>query len=89
MFGAVSHVFDRRVRLVTIGLLALIVLSTLYFHFDGRDWLTSLCLGLTASTATGDGDLSELSLGARFGAVIIQLFGLVLSPGSPRSSWTP
>ena len=81
LLGALRRTFDRRARLVVIGLVILIVLSTLYFHLGGRDWLASLYLALTASTATGDGDLSGLSLSFRFGAVIIQLFGLVLSAG--------
>ena len=76
-----ARVFDRRARLVVLGLIMLIVLSTLYFHLGGRDWLASLYLALTASTSTGDGDLTGLSFGFRFGAVIIQLFGLVLSAG--------
>ena len=79
--GAMARVFDRRARLVVLGLIMLIVLSTLYFHLGGRDWLASLYLALTASTSTGDGDLTGLSFGFRFGAVIIQLFGLVLSAG--------
>jgi Trk K+ transport system NAD-binding subunit len=81
LLGALMRTFDRRARLVFLGLLILIVLSTLYFHLGGRDWLASLYLALTASTSTGDGDLSELPLSFRFGAVIIQLFGLVLSAG--------
>jgi Trk K+ transport system NAD-binding subunit len=81
LIGAVTRLFDRRARLVVIGLLVLIGLSTLYFHLGGRDWLASLYLALTASTATGDGDLSGLPVAFRFGAVLIQLFGLVLSAG--------
>jgi Trk K+ transport system NAD-binding subunit len=81
LLGALMRTFDRRARLVILGLLILIVLSTLYFHLGGRDWLASLYLALTASTSTGDGDLSGLPLSFRFGAVIIQLFGLVLSAG--------
>ena len=81
MLGAVSRIFDRRARLVMLGLAALILLSTLYFHVGGRDWLASLYLALTASTATGTGDLSTLPLGFQFGALFIQLFGLVLSAG--------
>ena len=80
-FGAITRVFDRRARMVVIGLVALIVLSTIYFHVGGRNWLNSLYLALTASTSTGDGDLSGLSTAFRFGAVVIQLFGLVLSAG--------
>lgn len=79
--GAVTRVFDRRARFVVTGLIMLIVLSTLYFHFGGNGWLASLYLALTASTATGDGELGRLPLGLRFGAVVIQLFGLVLSAG--------
>lgn len=81
MLGAISRIFDRRARLVMLGLAALILLSTLYFHIGGRDWLASLYLALTASTATGTGDLSTLPLGFQFGALFIQLFGLVLSAG--------
>lgn len=81
LVGALTRVFDRRARLVVIGLLLLILLSTLYFHLGGRDWLASLYLALTASTTTGDGDLSGLSVPFRFGAVIIQLFGLVITAG--------
>ena len=81
VLGALARTFDRRARLVVLGLVALIVLSTLYFHAGGRDWLASLYLALTASTATGDGELEALPLGFRFGAVVIQLFGLVLSAG--------
>ena len=79
--GAFARVFDRRARVVVLGLVALIVISTLYFHLGGNDWLISLYLALTASTATGDGDLGALSVPFRFGAVIIQLFGLILSAG--------
>ena len=81
ILGAFARTFDRRARLLLLGLAVLILLSTLYFHAGGRDWLVSLYLALTASTATGDGDLSGLPLGFRFGAVVIQLFGLVLSAG--------
>ena len=41
------------------------MLSTIYFHLGGRDWLNSLYLALTASTSTGDGDLSGLSTAFR------------------------
>lgn len=78
--GALARVFDRRARAVVVGLVALVVISTLYFHFGGNSWLTSLYLALTA-TATGGGDVSQLSLPFRFGAVVIQGFGLVLSAG--------
>ena len=81
MVGALSRVFDRRARMVVVGLLVLITLSTLYFHLGGSDWLASLYLALTSSTATGDTDLSGLPTAFRFGAVVIQLFGLVLSAG--------
>lgn len=80
MFGALAHVFDRRIRFVLIGLVTLIVLSTIYFHLDGSDWLTSLYRALTASTDTGL-DVEDLSMSFRFGAVAIQLFGLILSSG--------
>ncbi len=80
MFGALTQVFDRRIHFVLIGLNSLIVISTLYFHLDGSDWLTSLYRALTASTDTGL-DANNLSLSFRFGAVLIQLFGLVLSSG--------
>ena len=81
LIGAATRLFDRRARVVVIGLLALIALSTLYFHLGGRDWLASLYLALTASTATSGGDLGGLPLPFQFGAVLIQLFGLVLSAG--------
>ncbi|MET0693518.1 MAG: NAD-binding protein [Propionibacteriaceae bacterium] len=80
MFGALTQVFDRRLRFVVIGLVSLIVISTLYFHLDGSDWVTSLYRALTASTDTGL-DVDNLTLSFRFGAVAIQLFGLVLSSG--------
>src|SRR5690606_18286559 len=57
-----------------------IVLSTLYFHLAGSDWLTSLYRALTATIDTGI-DVTDLSVGYRFGAVLIQVFGLVLSSG--------
>ena len=71
LLGALTRTFDRRARVVLLGLLILIVLSTLYFHAGGRDWLASLYLALTASTSTGDGDLSGLPFGFRFGALVI------------------
>src|SRR5215210_724734 len=71
ILGAVTRTFDRRARVVVLGLVILIVLSTLYFHAGGRDWLASLYLALTASTSTGDGDLSGLPFGFRFGALLI------------------
>ncbi len=79
--GAFGRVFDRRARAVVIGLLVLIALSTVYFHVGGSGWLNSLYLALTASTSTGDGDLTGMPTAFRFGAVVIQLFGLVLSAG--------
>ncbi len=79
--GTLSYVFDRRIRLVLIGLVSLIVLSTLYFHADGQSWVTSLYLALSASTATGAGDFESLSSSYQFGALAIQIFGLVLSSG--------
>lgn len=81
VLGGFSRIFDRRARIVLLGLVVLIVLSTLYFHFGGSGWLTSLYLALTSSTATGDGDLGDLPVAYRFGAVAIQLFGLILSAG--------
>jgi len=80
LVGGLTRVFDRRLRFVVTGLLCLILLSTLYFHLDGSGWVTSLYRALTASTDTGL-DADNLSLGFRFGAVAIQLFGLVLSSG--------
>jgi Trk K+ transport system NAD-binding subunit len=80
IFGALTRVFDRRLRFVLIGLICLILLSTLYFHLDGSGWVTALYRALTASTDTGL-DAANLSLSFRFGAVAIQLFGLVLSSG--------
>lgn len=79
--GALARVFDRRARLVVVGIVVLVLLSTLYFHAGGSSWLVSLYRALTTSTATGDGDLGDLSVPFRFGAVAIQLFGLVLSAG--------
>lgn len=79
--GAVRRVLDRRARTVGIGLLTLIALSTLYFHLGGNSWLIALYLALTASTATSGGDLSTLPVAFRFGAVLIQVFGLLLSAG--------
>lgn len=79
--GAITRIFDRRLRFVLLGLVILIILSTLYFRLVGVDWLASVYLALTASTDTGLGDQAELPLHFRFGAVVIQLFGLVLSAG--------
>lgn len=81
-FGAIAHVFDARLRWVVAILLVLVLLSTVYFHVVGSmDWLMALYVALTASTLTGIGDVDQLSLGARFGGVVIQLFGLILSSG--------
>ncbi len=80
MIGVVASVFDRRIRVVLLGLVTLIVLSTLYFRLAGSDWLTALYRALTASTDTGL-EVDDLSIGYRFGAVLIQVFGLVLSAG--------
>ncbi|MBP2415609.1 NAD-binding protein [Microlunatus capsulatus] len=79
--GALARVFDRRARVVVVGIVVLVLLSTLYFHAGGSSWLVSLYRALTTSTDTGDGDLGDLSVPFRFGAVAIQLFGLVLSAG--------
>lgn len=80
LVGYFSYVFDRRIRLVLLGLLCLIVVSTLFFHAGGQDWVTATYLALTASTATG-ADFEALSRAYQFGAVAIQVFGLVLSSG--------
>lgn len=81
VWGAISSVFDRRLRYVLVGLLILVLVSVLYFHFVGRQgWLLSTYLALTASTLTGIGD-DDLPISARFGGVVIQLFGVVLSSG--------
>lgn len=80
--GALSRTFDRRVRIVLIGLVVLIALSLLYFRLAGQDWWHAVYLALTTSTQTGDTtDLEALPLALKFGAVLIQLFGLVLSAG--------
>ncbi|WP_375425243.1 potassium channel family protein [uncultured Friedmanniella sp.] len=81
LVGALRRLLDRRARTVGIGLVALTALSTLYFHLGGNSWLVALYLALTASTATGGGDLSALPVAFRFGAVLIQAFGLLLSAG--------
>ncbi|GAB3704248.1 potassium channel family protein [Mariniluteicoccus flavus] len=81
VWGAITSVFDRRLRWVLFGLAVLMLVSVLYFRFvGGQTWLMSMYLALTASTLTGIGD-TELPIGARFGAVVIQLFGVVLSSG--------
>lgn len=81
-WGALGQVIDHRARAVLLFLLSLIVLSTVFFRFvGGLDWLMALYVALTASTLTGIGDINDLSLWARFGAVTIQLVGLVLSSG--------
>ena len=80
--GAIAHVIDLRMRVVLLVLLGLIIASTLFFHYVGDlDWLMSIYAALTASTLTGIGEIGDLSLPARFGAVMIQLAGLVLSSG--------
>ncbi|MGD7706892.1 NAD-binding protein [Microlunatus sp. Y2014] len=80
--GVVSHVFDSKARWVVVGVVVLIVVSVLYFRATGLDWLTAFFYALTASTATGGpGDYSELPVIWRIGAVVIALFGLVLSSG--------
>ncbi|MGJ6979359.1 NAD-binding protein [Aestuariimicrobium soli] len=82
LWGAVARMFDRRVRWVMGVLVVLMVVSTVYFHFFAHlDWWLSMYAALTSSTLTGIGDIGDLSLTARFGAVVIQLFGLVLSSG--------
>lgn len=78
--GALAYVFDRRIRIVLIGLLILIVLSTVYFHLAGSDWITALYRALAATIDTGL-NVDDLGIGFRFGAVLIQVFGLVLSSG--------
>lgn len=81
IFGALTSVFDRRLRWVLLGLLCLMLISIIYFHLVGQvSWLLATYLALSASTLTGIGD-TELPLAARFGGVVIQLFGLVLSSG--------
>lgn len=80
MIGALTSVFDRRIRVVLLGLVILIILSTLYFRLAGSDWVTALYRALTASTDTGL-EVDDLSIGYRFGAVLIQVFGLMLSAG--------
>lgn len=80
--GALSRTFDRRVRVVLLGLVVLILLSLLYFRTAGQDWWHAVYLALTTSTQTGDTtDLEQLPLALKFGALVIQLFGLVLSAG--------
>lgn len=80
--GALGRVFDRRLRYVLVWLAALIVVSFVYFLALGKGWLVALYLALTQSTQTGvDMELEDLPLVWRIGAVVIQLFGLVLSSG--------
>lgn len=80
--GAVRRTLDRRVRLVLLGLAILIVVSAAYFRLIGLDWWHAWYLALTQSTQTGvDNEVEGLSLVAKFGAVAIQLMGLVLSAG--------
>lgn len=83
LWGAVASVFDRRLRWVLVGLALLMVVSVLFFRFaTGQGWLVSIYLALTAATLTGLGDaVQDLPLAARFGGVVIQLFGVVLSSG--------
>lgn len=82
LLGALRRTVDRRVRYVLIGLFALIVASMAYFKLNGLGWWQSLYLALTTSTQTGvDVEVETLPLVARFGAVVIQLFGLTLSAG--------
>lgn len=83
LWGAVVGLFDRRLRWVITGLLVLMVGSVVYFRVAGQvTWLEALYLALTAATLTGIGDTAEeLSLGTRFGGVVIQMVGLVLSSG--------
>ncbi|NNG18961.1 potassium transporter TrkA [Naumannella sp. ID2617S] len=81
LVGAIGSVFDRRLRWVLLGLLTLMVISVVYFRVVGEvTWVMAMYLALSASTLTGIGD-TELPLAARFGGVIIQLLGLVLSSG--------
>jgi hypothetical protein len=88
MLGAVSRIFDRRARLVMLWTCCVDLAQHLYFHIGGRDWLASY-LALTASTATGTGDLSTLPLGFQFGALFIQLFAWCYRPVSRPSSSMP
>ena len=80
--GVVTHVLDSKARWVLVGIVALVGLSVLYFRATGLDWLTALLYALTASTATGGPtDFGDLPVTWRIGAVLIALFGLVLSSG--------
>ncbi|SDE20476.1 NAD(P)-binding protein [Auraticoccus monumenti] len=80
--GALRRTFDRRLRWVLLGLVALIAASAAYFRLNGVGWWQALYLALTTSTQTGvDVEVEALPLVARFGAVVIQLFGLTLSAG--------
>lgn len=80
--GALRRTFDRRLRWVLLGLVALILASVAYFKLNGVGWWQALYLALTTSTQTGvDVEVEALPLLARFGAVVIQLFGLTLSAG--------
>lgn len=81
-WGALAQVIDVRARVVLLVLVGLMVVSTLFFRFvAGLDWIMAVYAALTASTLTGIGDVGDLSLPARFGAVSIQMAGLVLSSG--------
>ncbi|WP_203566359.1 potassium channel family protein [Aestuariimicrobium ganziense] len=80
--GAVARVFDRRLRWVVTILVLLMLASTVYFRMvAGLEWSLAFYAAVTASTLTGIGDIGEMSPAARFGALAIQLFGLVLSSG--------
>lgn len=80
--GIVTHLLDSKARWVLVGIVVLVLVSALYFRATGLDWLTALLYALTASTATGGpGDFGDLSVGWRIGAVVIALFGLLLSSG--------
>lgn len=83
VWGALASVFDRRLRWVLFGLGLLMLVSVLFFRLVAHQgWLVSIYLALTAATLTGLGDaVQDLPLTARFGGVVIQLFGVVLSSG--------
>lgn len=79
--GVVGHVLDRKARWVLIGVVVLTALSAVYFRLTGLPWLTALFLAFSTSTATGLGDVGDLAIGWRIGAVLIAVFGLLLSAG--------
>ncbi|WP_198671760.1 NAD-binding protein [Desertihabitans aurantiacus] len=82
LVGALGRTVDRKVRVVLIGLVLLILASAVWFRANGVGWWQALYLALTQSTATGvDVELEAMPLVPRFGAVVIQLFGLTLSAG--------